>query len=163
MAGVAERAGVSVAAIYRRFENKDDLVLDTKLAVLGEIGDALEADVAASSNDIATVVRAYAHCLVSAIEGRNELMRVLIAQTNSPEVQSVGAAMIDRTKRILVDGILHRAEYPTPEFARAAETVWELLTFVPLYRVTIGSDTTRQHEHTEQLVSMAVALLSSVG
>ena len=159
MAAVAERAGVSVTAIYRRFENKDDLVLDTKRDVLRQLGDQLAAAVETAGAEVDDAIRAYAVRLVAELEGRQELMRVLIAPTNSVEIRSVGAAMLERTRGILVDAVMARVGQPTARVKSAATTAWETVTFVPLYRVTMGYGDDDRVEHTEHLISMASGLV----
>jgi AcrR family transcriptional regulator len=114
MSGVAQRAGVSTATLYRRFSSKDDLVcaaMTTSYDARPNVDHgSLEADLRAKLNEIVERVRGDGGRMVQGVIGeaaRNPRLAQLLRTT-------VFAAGRDDMRRIIQRAV-DRGEIPPPE------------------------------------------------
>jgi AcrR family transcriptional regulator len=164
MASVAERADVSVTAIYRRYANKDALLTATKDLVLSQH----EADIAASvegMTTIADVVRAFVTVLCSNVGGRGMLFPSLISAANPEPMRERGRIAIIRTKQVLIDALsASPVEQDFPTFHNDVVFLADTIVGGTLYRATISvvaemvSDS--WDNYTEHLIEMTLSYLS---
>jgi AcrR family transcriptional regulator len=117
MMGVAKRAGVSVAALYRRWSSKEDLVV----MALESLRPEKEIDTGSLTGDLTAML----HQLAAALEGEpGKLLRGLIGEAvKSPEfavliAERLGGAQRQRFAEVLDRAVL-RGELPSidPEVA----------------------------------------------
>ncbi|MEU2504743.1 TetR/AcrR family transcriptional regulator [Streptomyces sp. NPDC007863] len=101
MGDVATRAGVAKTTLYRRWANKNELVVDA-VAVLF---DELELpDLGSLQADIAHVVLQFA-TLLERPETQTALMAVVAESTRDvPLRERIRASIVDRQKRLVLDG-----------------------------------------------------------
>ena len=114
MSGVAQRAGVSTATLYRRFESKDDLVcaaVATSYDARPDIDHgSLEADLRAKLNEIVERVRGDGGRLVQGVIGeaaRNPRLAQILRKTVFVSAHDEVRQMIQRA--------VDRGEIPPPE------------------------------------------------
>ncbi|MFJ3904745.1 TetR/AcrR family transcriptional regulator [Streptomyces sp. NPDC090025] len=101
MGDVATRAGVAKTTLYRRWNNKNELVVDA-VAVLF---DELELpDLGSLQADIENVVSQFA-ALLERPEARTALMAVVAESTRDAPLRArIRASIVDRQKRLVLEG-----------------------------------------------------------
>jgi AcrR family transcriptional regulator len=119
MAGVAQRAGVSTATLYRRYQSKEDLVV-------GAVASLKEADEPAETGRLADDIRAMAAegCATFEQEG-GRLIKSLIGEVQrNPELaDALRRHILDHRRekaRRLIDAAVERGEIPPPPDAEVA-------------------------------------------
>ncbi|MCA1218269.1 TetR/AcrR family transcriptional regulator [Streptomyces sp. 8L] len=105
MNAVAERAGVSVGSIYRRFEGKDQLVSALRERILEQLDEGLAERIRVARPSLAGVVDAYVHALVRSYTAASRLIVSLLAVTGTEKSGSLGRGMttIAELSRVLSD------------------------------------------------------------
>ncbi len=98
MTGVAERAGVSVGSIYRRFEGKDQLVNALADRMLEQLKASLAENLRAAESSLSGVMDAYVHALIMSFAAGSRFAVSLPPSRN--------AQMVDRGVRTRAE--LHR-------------------------------------------------------
>jgi len=114
MAGVAQRAGVSTATLYRRYESKVDLVVGCITALKDEFHEPL--DTGSLVGDIRALVMEGCAAFTSDAAG---LMKALIGEVQrNPELgQAVRERMVTHRNdhgRLLIERAVERGEIPPP-------------------------------------------------
>jgi AcrR family transcriptional regulator len=88
MAAVAEHAGVSIGAVYRRFDGKEQLLDAVKDRMLTHLENQLaEAVGNAAERDIAAVIAAYTVTLAAGFADNSQAIPLLIQRTGSESVE----------------------------------------------------------------------------
>ncbi|MEV5969007.1 TetR/AcrR family transcriptional regulator [Streptomyces sp. NPDC051921] len=127
MGDVATRAGVAKTTLYRRWNNKNELVVDA-VAVLF---DELELpDLGSLQADIENVVLQFA-ALLERPETKTALMAVVAESTrDEPLRRRIRASIVDRQKRLVLDGrqrAQERGELPDERDPATTEAVDDLI------------------------------------
>ncbi|MFB7863623.1 MULTISPECIES: TetR/AcrR family transcriptional regulator [unclassified Streptomyces] len=127
MGDVATRAGVAKTTLYRRWNNKNELVVDA-VAVLF---DELELpDLGSLQADIENVVLQFA-TLLERPETKTALMAVVAESTrDEPLRRRIRASIVDRQKRLVLDGrarAQRRGELPAERDPATVEAVDDLI------------------------------------
>lgn len=119
MAAVAERAGVSIGAVYRRFSGKEQLLDAVKDRILTDLEEQLaEAIREAAERDITAVISAYAATLAAGFAANSKAIPLLIQLGGSTAMER-GRQSLDIMERLFVDAASpHLAElsHPDPGF-----------------------------------------------
>ncbi|MGH3249591.1 MAG: helix-turn-helix domain-containing protein [Trebonia sp.] len=122
MAAVAERAGVSIGAVYRRFSGKEQLLDAVKDRMLTHLEEQLaEALAEAAERDTAAVIAAYTATLAAGFATNSKAIPLLIQLTGSASTER-GKQAIETLERLFVDAASpHRDEirHPAPALALA--------------------------------------------
>lgn len=107
VAAVADRAGVSVGAIYRRFAGREQLINSIKERLLGEVEDALGEQLRAARPGIAGVVEAFTRALVASFSAKARVI---------PEIAGArrDAESVERSTRVLSSIQQHFTEAAAP-------------------------------------------------
>ncbi|MFE7672226.1 TetR/AcrR family transcriptional regulator [Streptomyces albidoflavus] len=100
--GVAERAGVAVGTIYRRFEDKDQLVAALTERMLERREEYVAERLGAAEPSLAGVMDAYARALLESFAGSSGLMPELV-RARGTEPMARGARAITEIHRLLLD------------------------------------------------------------
>ncbi|MFJ1869235.1 TetR/AcrR family transcriptional regulator [Streptomyces sp. NPDC088097] len=98
MAGVAERAGVSVGTIYRRFEDKEQLIAALTERMLERRERYVAEQLSAAGPSLSHVMDAYAHALLQSFADSSNLFPELL--------RARGAGSLDRGARTITE--IHR-------------------------------------------------------
>ncbi|MFG3348184.1 TetR/AcrR family transcriptional regulator [Streptomyces sp. NPDC048018] len=127
MGDVAVRAGVAKTTLYRRWNNKNELVVDA-VAVLF---DELELpDLGSLQADIENVVLQFA-TLLERPETKTALMAVVAESTrDEPLRRRIRASIVDRQKRLVLDGrarAQERGELPDERDPATVEAIDDLI------------------------------------
>lgn len=95
MAAVAERAGVSVGSIYRRFEGRDQLLAVLKERMLSDLEARLVAAVDAAPKNLDDIVRAYVHALAVAFSTGSAVLPDLVGRRDRRNLSGPGQAALE--------------------------------------------------------------------
>ncbi|MFD7923794.1 TetR/AcrR family transcriptional regulator [Streptomyces sp. NPDC059740] len=98
MTGVAERAGVSVGSIYRRFEGKDQLVVALQERIRERLEENLAGRLRTAQPSLEGVVEAYTHALAQSFAAKSRVFAALLPAR--------GTDVMDRGFRVVA--VLHR-------------------------------------------------------
>lgn len=144
MGDVAHRAGVAKTTLYRRWANKNELVVDA-VAVLF---DALELpDRGSLAADVEGVVLQFAELLAQP-ETKTALMGVVAESTGDDALRTrIRAAIVERQKRLVVDGRRRaqaRGELPLEEdpeaAARNTDLVFDVVAGAVVHRTLVSAE-----------------------
>ncbi|GAA2464662.1 TetR/AcrR family transcriptional regulator [Streptomyces macrosporus] len=148
MGDVALRAGVAKTTLYRRWSNKNEMVVDA-VAVLF---DELELpDRGSLRADVEGVVLSFAE-LLERPETKTALMAVVAEATHDEALRArIRAAIVERQKRLVVEGRRRaqaRGELPpdppgprgAAEAARAVDLVFDVIAGAVLHRCLVSAE-----------------------
>ncbi|MFD3762156.1 TetR/AcrR family transcriptional regulator [Streptomyces sp. NPDC058622] len=115
IAGVAQRAGVSVGTIYRRFEDKEQLVTALTERMLDRREEYVAEQLRTAEPSLCGVMDAYAHALLQSFAGSSSLFPELL-RTRGTRSLDRGARTISELHRLLLrcSSPLHRPDPPLP-------------------------------------------------
>jgi len=107
MEQIAEHAGVSRSTLYRRYSNKEEIVLDVPRSWLAAWDAAIEA--LGPDESLLDAMAAGCYAVADEIDGSTErVLAAYAALSESPTLQSSGAASADWLSR-MVDLVLERS------------------------------------------------------
>ncbi|MEU4659345.1 TetR/AcrR family transcriptional regulator [Streptomyces sp. NPDC023723] len=102
MTGVAERAGVSVGTIYRRFEDKDQLITALTERMLDRRERYVAEQLRVAEPSLAGVLNAYAHALLQSFADSSNLFPELLRARGTGALDR-GARTITEIHRLLLE------------------------------------------------------------
>ncbi|MEU9010535.1 TetR/AcrR family transcriptional regulator [Streptomyces sp. NPDC048479] len=144
MGDVATRAGVAKTTLYRRWANKNELVVDA-VAVLF---DELELpDRGSLTADVQGVVLQFA-ALLNRPETKTALMAVVAESTSDDALRvRIRSAIVDRQKRLVVEGrerAQARGELPyeedSEEAARNTDLIFDVVAGAVVHRALVSAE-----------------------
>jgi AcrR family transcriptional regulator len=144
MGDVATRAGVAKTTLYRRWTNKNELVVDA-VAVLF---DELELpDLGSLVADVEAVVLQFA-ALLERPEAKTALMAVVAESTRDDALRiRIRSAIIDRQKRLVLEGrerAQARGELPyekdSAAAARNADLIFDVIAGAVVHRALVSAE-----------------------
>ncbi len=143
MADVAARAGVAKTTLYRRWANKNELVVDALAALFDELR---LPDHGTLAEDIQDVVLQFA-ALLERPETKTALMAVIAEAVHDDGLRGrVRTAIVDRQKRLVVLG-RHRAqrrgELPPDDGADAAaqvDLIFDVIAGAVVHRILVSGE-----------------------
>ncbi|MFJ8799311.1 TetR/AcrR family transcriptional regulator [Streptomyces sp. NPDC102487] len=162
MTGVAERAGVSVGTIYRRFEDKEQLINALTERMLDRREEYVAERLREAEPSLSGVMDAYAHALLRSFADSNNLFPELL--------RARGAKVTDRGARTItvVHGLLLEAAAPYADQIRRSDPQAALDTaarallgacFHNSVRPDPATGETAQRRYANELSDMALAYL----
>lgn len=95
MVAVAERAGVSVGSIYRRFEGRDQLLAVLKDRMANDLEARIVAAVDAAPKNLDDVIRAYVHALAVAFSHDSAVLPDLFGRRDRRNLSDRGQAALE--------------------------------------------------------------------
>ncbi|MFC8231357.1 TetR/AcrR family transcriptional regulator [Streptomyces sp. NPDC057287] len=119
MTGVAERAGVSVGTIYRRFEDKDQLITALSERMLERREEYVAEQLRAADPSLPGIVDAYARSLLQSFADSNNLFPELLRARGTKSLDR-GARAITEIHRLLLEAAApytHQIKRSDPESA----------------------------------------------
>ncbi|MER8045767.1 TetR/AcrR family transcriptional regulator [Streptomyces sp. NPDC094032] len=127
MGDVASRAGVAKTTLYRRWANKNELVVDAVAVLFDELD---LPDRGSLQADIADVVLQFAE-LLGRPETKTALMAVVAESTrDEPLRERIRASIVDRQKRLVLEGrqrAQERGELPGERDPLTVEAIDDLI------------------------------------
>lgn len=164
--GVAERAGVSVGSIYRRFEGKQQLITALTERMLDEREEFVAERLRAAGPSLAGVVTAYAHALLQSFTDSSNLFPELL-RARETDALALGARTITEIHRLLLDAALpHAGQIRRADPGTALDTVARAILgacFHNSVRPDSFTDEAAQRRYADELAEMAMAYLLSPG
>jgi AcrR family transcriptional regulator len=162
MTAVAERADVSVGAIYRRFDGKEQLLAAVKDRLLSQ----LEADLAqrlhAADPSLAGVVRAFAMAIADAFAERGRVWPDLL-RGRSTSLEERGRQALETVRQSFVEASArYHGDVRRPNPAVALATVERMITGALIHQATLDAFSPSHFSiqaYARQLSDMAEAYL----
>lgn len=165
MGDVATRAGVAKTTLYRRWTNKNELVVDA-VAVLF---DELELpDLGSLMADVEGVVLQFA-ALLARPEAKTALMAVVAESTRDDALRGrIRSTIVDRQKRLVLEGRARaqaRGELPYEEDAEAAarnaDLIFDVIAGAVVHRALVSAEPVDQ-EWARSFTTLLVSGLASL-
>ncbi|MET9535460.1 MULTISPECIES: TetR/AcrR family transcriptional regulator [unclassified Streptomyces] len=107
--GVAERAGVSVGTIYRRFEDKEQLITALAERMLERREEYMAEQLRTAKPSLSGVMDAYAHALLQSFADSNSLFPELLRARGTKSLDR-GARTITEIHRLLLEAAAPHAD-----------------------------------------------------
>lgn len=162
MTGVAERAGVSVGTIYRRFEDKEQLITALTERMLERREDYVAEQLRTAEPSLSGVMDAYAHALLQSFADSSNLFPELLRARGTKSLDR-GASTITKIHRILLE-----AAAPYADQIRRSDSETALDTaarailgacFHNSIRPDPATGEAAQRQYADELSDMAIAYL----
>lgn len=160
--GVAERAGVSVGTIYRRFEDRDQLITALSERMLERREEYVAEQLRAAEPSLSGVMDAYAHALLQSFAGSGNLFPELL-RARGAGASDRGARTIIEVHRLLLEAATpyaHRIRRADPD--TALDTVARAILgacFHNSVRPDPATGETALRRYADELGDMAIAYL----
>jgi AcrR family transcriptional regulator len=157
MAGVAQRAGVSTATLYRRYQSKDDLVVGAVAAIKDDFDDDTE------SGSLVDDIRALATEGCATFDAQaGRLMKSLIGEIQrNPQLGAAVREQVITHRREKARQIIHaaveRGEIPPPA---DADVALDMIAGPLIFRALITGEPL-DAEFAENLATMALRMLGA--
>ena len=157
MAGVAQRAGVSTATLYRRYQSKDDLVVGAVAAIKDDFDDETE------SGSLVDDIRALATEGCATFDAQaGRLMKSLIGEIQrNPQLAAAVREQVITHRREKARQIIHaaveRGEIPPPA---DADVALDMIAGPLIFRALITGEPL-DAEFAENLATMALRMLGA--
>ncbi|MER5890932.1 helix-turn-helix domain-containing protein [Streptomyces sp. NPDC001941] len=162
MTGVAERAGVSVGTIYRRFEDKEQLINALTERMLDRREEYVAERLRGAQPSLSGVMNAYAHALLRSFADSNNLFPELL-RARGAKVTDRGARTITEVHRLLLEAAAPYAdEIRRSDPQGALDTAARALLgacFHNSVRPDAATGEAAQRRYAEELSEMAIAYL----
>ncbi|MEU9608785.1 TetR/AcrR family transcriptional regulator [Streptomyces sp. NPDC048057] len=144
MGDVAIRAGVAKTTLYRRWSNKNELVVDAVAVIFDELR---LPDLGSLTADVQAVVLQFA-ALLERPEARTALMAVVAEATRDEALRRrIRSAIVDRQKRLVLEGRARaqaRGELPYEDDpARAADRadlIFDVIAGAVVHRALVSAE-----------------------
>ncbi|MFD5141867.1 TetR/AcrR family transcriptional regulator [Streptomyces sp. NPDC058401] len=162
IAGVAQRAGVAVGTIYRRFEDKDQLIGALTERMLERREEYVAERLRAAPPSLPGVMDAYVHALLQSFADSSSLFPELL-RTRGTRSLDRGARTITELHRLLLDaaspytGQIRRSD-PQQALDTAARAILGAC-FHNSVRPDAATGEAARHRYAEELGDMAIAYL----
>ncbi|MCV7193968.1 TetR/AcrR family transcriptional regulator [Mycolicibacterium brumae] len=123
IAAVAEKAGVSVGGVYRRFTGKDQLLETVLDRALDDLQSTVSAALATPTPDLAGAVSAFAGALADYLGRTGPLYTAALTASRRPDKRDRALAVLTGLQRVFFDAALpHAAEITHPAPSTALNT-----------------------------------------
>jgi AcrR family transcriptional regulator len=144
MGDVATRAGVAKTTLYRRWTNKNELVVDAVAVLFDELQ---LPDCGSLQADVEAVVLQFA-ALLERPEAKTALMAVVAESTRDDALRSrIRSAIVDRQKRLVLQGQARaqaRGELPYEKdpdaAARNADLIFDVIAGAVVHRALVSAE-----------------------
>lgn len=164
--GVAERAGVSVGTIYRRFEDKEQLITALTDRMLQRREEYVAERLRTAEPSLAGVMDAYAHALLQSFADSSNLFPELLRTRGTASLDR-GARTITEIHRLLIEAARPYADQirrsdPETALDTAARAILGAC-FHNSVRPDPATGEAAQHRYADELGAMATAYLLTPG
>ncbi|MFB7053522.1 TetR/AcrR family transcriptional regulator [Streptomyces vinaceus] len=164
IAGVAKRAGVAVGTIYRRFQDKDQLITALTERMLERREEYVAEQLGAAEPSLSGVLDAYAHSLLQSFADHSSLFPELL-RTRGTRSLEPGARTITELHRLLLEAAapytdrIRRSE-PQQALDTAARAILGAC-FHNSVRPDAATGQEATHRYADELADMAIAYLTT--
>lgn len=162
MTAVAERAGVSVGAIYRRFDGKEQLLAAVKDRLLSQLEDDLAERLRSADPSLQGVVDAFAMAIADAFAAGGQVWPDLLRSAGK-SLEERGRQALESTRLLFEQASgRYRGEVRRSDPAAALAAVERMITGALIHRASMESfsrDKTPMQAYARQLSDMAIAYL----
>ncbi|MEU1485446.1 TetR/AcrR family transcriptional regulator [Streptomyces sp. NPDC005752] len=162
MTGVAERAGVAVGSIYRRFEGKEQLVTALTERMLERREEYVAEQLRGAEPSLSGVVDAYAHALLRSFADNSALFPELLRARETGALDR-GALTITEIHRLLLEAAApHIRQIRRSDPAAALDTVARAILgacFHNSVRPDAAEGEAARRRYADELGDMAIAYL----
>lgn len=165
MAAVAERAGLSVGAIYRRFESREQLLIAVKHRLLGQVEDDLTAALGAVEGDLRDVVHTFTRTLAEGFSAGAHVIPHVAGTARTTESSERSRRALENIERMFIDvATVHLDQVRRSDPAAALLIAFRTITAACIHRAITWQawpDGVSWSAWTEQVAGMAIAYLTS--
>ena len=163
MTAVAERAGVSVGAIYRRCDGREQLLAAVKDRLLGQLEEDLAGRLRTADPSLEGVVEAFATAIADAFAAGGQVWPDLLRSPGKSAMEERGRQALESVRHLFEQAAgRYRGEVRRSDPAAALAAVERMMTGALIHRAAMepsrGGGTTVQ-AYARQLSDMAVAYL----
>ncbi|MCX5441313.1 TetR/AcrR family transcriptional regulator [Streptomyces sp. NBC_00063] len=162
IAGVAERAGVSVGTIYRRFEDKEQLITALSERMLERREDYVAEQLRTAGPSLRGVMDAYAHALLQSFADSSSLFPELLRARGTRSLDR-GARTITELHRLLLEASApYTSEIRRSQPSQALDTAARAILgacFHNSVRPDAVTGETDRRRYADELSDMAIAYL----
>ncbi|MCX5535802.1 TetR/AcrR family transcriptional regulator [Streptomyces sp. NBC_00006] len=162
--GVAARAGVAVGTIYRRFEDKEQLINALTERMLERREEYVTEQLAKAEPSLQGVMDAYAHALLHSFADHSNLFPELL-RTRGTKPPDRGARTITEVHRLLLEAAApYAGEIRRSDPQKALDTVARAILgacFHNSVRPDPATGEQAQRQYADELSDMAIAYLST--
>jgi AcrR family transcriptional regulator len=120
IAAVADRAGMSVGGVYRRFTGKEQLIAAVIDQLLTSLQRTVADSLAAAPDDLPGVVSAFADAFAAFLERSGPILATAVGGPVAPDSRDKGLAVMTSLDRMFLDAALPHAgdiNHPAPSTA----------------------------------------------
>ncbi|MFE6157378.1 TetR/AcrR family transcriptional regulator [Streptomyces sp. NPDC056486] len=164
IAGVAQRAGVSVGTIYRRFEDKEQLITALSERMLERREEYVAAQLRTAEPSLPGIMDAYAHALLQSFADSSSLFPELL-RTRGTKSLDRGARTITELHRLLLDAAAPYTDQirrsPPQKALDAAARALLGACFHNSIRPDPATGEAARRRYADELSDMAIAYLST--
>ncbi|MBP6996008.1 MAG: TetR/AcrR family transcriptional regulator [Phycicoccus sp.] len=140
MAAVADRAGVSIGAIYRRFQGREQLLTAVKARLLAEFEATLSADLHRPHTDLASIIRTFTNAMADGVSRHPRAFPTLLQPIGKEATERGHSALINIRLLFLDAACAHHDEIRRSDPAIALTTVQGVITSACVHRGMLGPD-----------------------
>ena len=166
MTAVADRAGMSVGTIYRRFDGKEQLLAAVKDRMLSELETDLAERLRAADPDLAGIISSFAATIADAFVTGGAAWPYLIRGTGR-SLEARGVQALGTTRRLFIAAAWpHLGAVRRPDPEAAVDAVERMITGALIHQAAANAsagDGLPMREYGRRLCDMAVAYLLTPG
>ena len=163
MTAVAERAGVSVGAIYRRFDGKEQLLAAVKDRLLTQLEEDLAEQLRTAAPSLEGMVGAFAAVIAGAFAAGGQVWPDLLRGRGGPEMGERGLRALAEVRRLFQEATApYTHEVRRDDSAAALAAAERTITGALIHRaaaVASSPDKTPMDIYARQVTDMAMAYL----
>jgi AcrR family transcriptional regulator len=165
MGAVAERAGLSVGAIYRRFEGKEQLLTAVKDRLLNQVEEGITAAVEAADGGLPEIIDAFTRALADGLSAGAHVIPHALGKTRTTEASERSQRALDNIQRLFLDAATaHLDEVRRSDPMTALALAFRTITGACIHRtVTLHTwpDGISWGQWSEQVADMATLYLTT--
>jgi AcrR family transcriptional regulator len=163
MTAVAARAGVSVGAIYRRFDGKEQLLTAVKDRLLTQLEEDLAERLRTAGPSLEAIIGAFAAVIAGAFAAGGQVWPDLLRSRGGPEMGERGLRALAEVRRLFQEGTApYRHEVRRSDAAEALAAVQLTISGALIHRaqaIASSPDRTPMDAYARQITDMAMAYL----
>jgi AcrR family transcriptional regulator len=163
MTAVAERAGVSVGAIYRRFDGREQLLAAVKDRLLSQLEEDLAGRLRTADPSLEGVVSAFATAIGDAFAAGGQVWPDLLRSPGKSAMEERGRLALESVRQLFEQAARkYRGEVRRPDPEAALAAVERMMTGALIHRAAMESSpggAATVQTYARQLSDMAIAYL----
>ncbi|MFF9351921.1 TetR/AcrR family transcriptional regulator [Streptomyces sp. NPDC014734] len=165
MAAVADRAGLSVGAIYRRFEGKEQLLNAVKDRLLARVEEDITVALGAVDGGLSEVVDAFTRSLADGFSAGAHVIPHVVGKSRGTESSERSRRALEHIERLfLASAMAHAGEIRRAEPLAALLVAFRTITAACVHRTVtlhVWPDGISWNRWSQQVADMATVYLTS--